>query len=615
MLKGFGTSKKYNPLLFCSRDLRYKKPFGAAANNQSIEINFPIKSDYGAERVDLVLRLADDIKKLPLMKTDVQNGYDVFSISFTPEKSATYFYRFEITRNNSIAFVGKTEGGFAKIQDWLPEWQLSVYDASYSVPDIYSGGIIYHIFADRFATDGNIVPPRYGVLKNWEEDVTIVDTDGVYRANDFFGGNFKGIIKKLEYLKSLNVTLLYLSPIFESSSNHRYDTGDYSKVDGMLGGDEGFLELIEKAKEYGIGVILDGVFNHTGADSLYFNKFGHYDSLGAYQSKKSPYFDWYTFQKFPDLYECWWGITVVPTVSRKAYGYQEMIAGKDGLLQKWTAAGVAGWRLDVVDELSSSFVEKIHTAVKSADSNTLVIGEVWEDASTKFSYGEERQYFRGKQLDGVMNYPFKEAILDYVLRRDAAAFVERIMSICENYPLMTLNACMTLLGSHDTVRALNALAKVSTKDTTKQQRKTYRLSRAEYDKGRKNLLLASCLQYFLPGLPTIYYGDETGMQGFEDPLNRRTFVEEKADKVILEHYKKLGKLRSENRLAFGRLFDGICCDGEVVFIKRQRHTLIVNPGKTAYALKGSFFDCLSGGEIEIVEGKSAVILLDFSFED
>lgn len=615
MLKGSGTSKKYNPLLFCSRDLRYKKPFGAVANNDSIEITFPIKSDYAAERVDIVLRLGDDTKKISLTKTAVQDGYDIFSLTFMLEKSATYFYRFEITKHHTIAFVGKAEGGYAKIQDWLPEWQLSVYDANYSVPEKYFGGIIYHIFADRFATDGDIVPPRYGVQKEWEEDVTIVDSDGTYRANDFFGGNFKGIIKKLDYLKSLNVTLLYLSPIFESSSNHRYDTGDYAKVDAMLGGDEGFVELLEKAKEYGMGVILDGVFNHTGADSLYFNKFGHYDSLGAYQSKKSPYFDWYTFQKFPDLYECWWGITVVPTVSRKAYVYQDMIAGKDGLLQKWTEAGVAGWRLDVVDELPGTFVEKIYSAVKSSDSETLVIGEVWEDASTKFSYGEERQYFRGKQLDGVMNYPFKEAILDYVLRRDASAFIERIMSICENYPLISLNSCMTLLGSHDTVRVINSLAKVNTKDTTKQQRKDYRLSRFEYEKGRKRLLMASALQYFLPGLPTIYYGDETGMQGFEDPLNRRTFVEEKADKIILKHYKKLGRLRQENRQAFSGLFDGICFDGDVVFIKRQRHTLIVNPGKTAYSLKGNFFECLSGERTEIVEGTSAVILLDFSLSD
>lgn len=612
MLKGFGTSKRYNPLLFCSQDQRYKKPFGAVSNDQNIEIAFPIKIHYAAEQVDLVLRLGEHTKKLRLSKIDTKDGYDIFYLSFNLNKSGTYFYRFEITRNNAIAFVGRAEHGCAKIQDWLPEWQLSVYDAGYKVPENYAGGIIYQIFADRFATDGNITPPRYGVLKQWEEDVTIVDSDGVYRANDFFGGNFKGIIKKLDYLKSLGITLLYLTPIFESSSNHRYDTGDYSKVDAMLGGDEAFIELLQKAKEYGMGVILDGVFNHTGADSVYFNKFGHYDSVGAYQSKDSPYFDWYTFQKFPDQYECWWGITVVPTVSRKAYGYQEMIAGAGGLLEKWTQAGVAGWRLDVVDELSSSFVEKIYAAVKSASKDALVIGEVWEDASTKHSYGEERQYFRGKQLDGVMNYPFKEAIHDYVIHHNAAAFIEKIMTICENYPMPALNVCMTLLGSHDTVRVINALSKANTKNTTKQQRKEYRLTPAEYEKGRKRLLLASCLQYFLPGLPTIYYGDETGMQGFEDPLNRRTFVEEKADKVILEHYKKLGELRTKNRQAFCNLFDGIYCDGGVLFIKRQRHTLIVNPSKTPYLLKGSFIDFLSGKQVDTIEGVSAVILEDFS---
>ncbi|MDD4316241.1 MAG: glycoside hydrolase family 13 protein [Clostridia bacterium] len=611
MLKGFGTSKKYNPLLFCSRELCFKKPFGAVATDEEIEITFPVSVDYAAEKVDIVLRQGECLTKFTLDKLEPREGYDIFHLSFRLKKSATYFYRFEITRNKAIAFVGKAEGGLAKIQDWLPEWQLSVYDESYRVPDINAGGVIYHIFVDRFATDGEILPPRYGVLKEWSEDVTIMDSDGAYRANDFFGGNFKGIIKKLGYFKELGVTLIYLSPIFESSSNHRYDTGDYSKIDAMLGGEEGFTELLEVARNNGIGVILDGVFNHTGADSLYFNKFGHYDSVGAYQSKHSPYFDWYTFQKFPDLYECWWGITVVPTVSRKACGYQEMIAGQDGLLRKWTKAGVAGWRLDVVDELSTPFIEKIHAAIKDECSDALVIGEVWEDASTKYSYGEERGYFRGGQLDGVMNYPFKKAVHDYVLFPDASLFIERVTSICENYPTMSLNTCMTLLGSHDTVRVINSLSKANVKDTTKEQRKAYRLSRAEYDKGKKRLLLASCLQYFLPGLPTIYYGDETGMQGFEDPLNRRTFVEEKADTAILTHYRRLGKLRSENREAFKSLFDGITCDGEVVFIKRQRFTLITNPTKAPYALSGVFSDYLSGSAVGCVEGQSAVILIDF----
>ncbi|MFW5780483.1 MAG: glycoside hydrolase family 13 protein, partial [Bacillota bacterium] len=431
------------------------------------------------------------------------------------------------------------------------------------------------------------------------------------RANDFYGGNLKGIASKLDYLNELGVTMIYLSPIFESSSNHRYDTADYSKIDYLLGGEEDFDNLIQQAREKGISVMLDGVFNHTGADSVYFNKYNHYDSLGAYQSKQSPYFDWYTFYEFPHNYKCWWGITVVPTISRNAKGYQQMIAGEKGIINKWTKKGVKGWRLDVVDELSSYFVEKIRSAIKTADEDALVIGEVWEDASTKYSYDEQRRYFRGKELDGVMNYPFKRAILDYLNHNNSQEFIERVMSICENYPMMSLNVCMTLIGSHDTIRAINALAKVKICNTTKQYRKDYRLSPEEYLRGRKKLLIASCLQYFLPGIPTVYYGDEIGMQGFEDPINRRPFDFESRDDVIYNHYKKLGKIRKENREIFKGIFDCLATDNETIFIKRKSLTLITNPEITSYALNGEYYDILSDKTVSEVAEQSAVILKNY----
>ncbi|HHU43091.1 MAG: glycoside hydrolase family 13 protein [Bacillota bacterium] len=612
MLKGFGISKKSNStLLFCSRDKKYKTPFGAASSDELIKITFPIKKSYLAEKVYLVLRKGDKSKKLSLEKKECVDGYDVFYIEFSINESGTYFYRFEIKRNNLLSFVGKGENGCAKIRDWLPEWQLSVYDSGYQTPSFQNGGIIYHIFVDRFAKKNQFRKPRYGVMKEWHEDVTIVDSDGVYRANDFFGGNLQGIISKLDYLKSLGVTMMYLSPIFESSSNHRYDTGDYSKIDPLLGDKKDFEELIKKAEEKGISIMLDGVFNHTGADSLYFNKFNHYPSLGAYQSKESPYYEWYTFYRYPDKYHCWWGITVVPTVSRSAVGYQNMIAGKGGILEKWTKKGVKGWRLDVVDELSSEFIEKIRSAIKKADKDALVIGEVWEDASTKHSYGEKRKYFRGSQLDGVTNYPFKEAILDYINNLNEKSFLEKVMSICENYPKKSLNNCMTLIGSHDTVRVLNALAQVSVNNPTKQFRKEYRLSPEEYNNARKKLLLASAIQYFLPGIPTIYYGDEIGMQGFEDPLNRRPFDFEKRDDIILSHYIKLGDIRYKNRELFTDLFDVLALDEKILFIKRGHLTLIVNPTREDYDLKGVYFDLLSENERSKLLPLSAVILNNY----
>lgn len=611
MHKGYGTLQKSNStLLFCSRDINYKKPFGAVATDSNIEINFPIKESFNSKGVTLILRQGENTKKYSFTKTAVIDGYDIYTLNFSVDVSGTYFYRFEISKKDYLCFVGRGENGKAKIQDWLPEWQLSVYDKEYSVPDKYNGGVFYHIFVDRFCKAGETRYPKYGVLKEWNEDVTIMDSDGVYRANDFYGGNFQGIISKLDYLSSLGVNMLYLSPVFESHSNHRYDTGDYSKVDYLLGDEKDFEELIQKAAEKGIGIMLDGVFNHTGADSVYFNKFNHYPSLGAYQSKESPYYNWYTFKKFPEEYDCWWGITCVPTVSRNAEGYQQMIAGKGGVLEKRTLQGVKGWRLDVVDELSSAFVENIRSAIKDADSDSLVIGEVWEDASTKYSYDEERRYFRGKELDGVMNYPFRKAIMDYVNYHDSDTFVDRVMSICENYPIKSLNTCMTLLGSHDTVRIINSLAKISVKNTTKSDRRNYVMPEDLYLKARAKLLIASCLQYFLPGIPTIYYGDEIGMQGFEDPINRRTFDLEKADNLILEHYKKLGKLRTDNKKAFSGMFNYIKTEKDVIFIKRDKYLLIANSTKSIYQLANNCVDLLTGKEINKVEKMTAVIVID-----
>lgn len=552
MQNAFGTSEESsNKVLFNSRIGDYKTPFGGVHTRETVSIRFPVAEYMHAESVTMLLRRNEHIIKFPLRFDKKADGYEIFRLDFSVERDGTYYYRFEIhTDFGETINVGRERGGQAVCGDWLPEWTLSVSENGYSTPDCFKGGIVYHIFCDRFCHEGETVIPNYGVLKNWDEDVTIVDPDGVYRANDFYGGNFQGIISKLDYLAELGVTAIYLSPIFESSSNHRYDTGDYNKIDKLLGSEADFKELIEKAKAKGIGIVLDGVFNHTGADSVYFNKFNHYDSLGAYQSKESPYYDWFTFYDYPDDYHCWWGITVVPTVARDARGFHELIAGKDGIIKKWTDMGVAGWRLDVVDELSGNFVKYIRERVKRENRDCVIIGEVWEDASTKYSYGEEREYFRGAELDGVMNYVFKDAIMSFLSGGDGADFAETVMEIIENYPKCSLDCCMTLIDSHDTVRAINALSGVKTEGTDKEYRKNYRLNHEEYHHGKDLLKLAVALQYFLPGVPSVYYGDEIGMQGFEDPINRRPFRWNSVDTEILEHYKYFGKLRKEHREKF-----------------------------------------------------------------
>ena len=184
---------------------------------------------------------------------------------------------------------------------------------------------------------------------------------------------------------------------------------------------------------------MDGVFNHSGSDSRYFNQLGHYDSLGAYQSWDSPYHDWYYFDHFPDEYKSWWGCKVVPTLNKSAAGYRDLLFREGGVIDKWTKFGIDGWRLDVVDELPTDFVDDLRAAIKRAKADAVVIGEVWEDASTKVSYGTLRPYLTKGELDGVMNYPFKEAILSFCAYGGARAFGTKVMRIYENYPRDTLH--------------------------------------------------------------------------------------------------------------------------------------------------------------------------------
>ena len=367
-------------------------------------------------------------------------------------------------------------------------------------------------------------------------------------------------------LAGLGVTVIYLSPVFLSSSNHRYDTADYTRIDDLFGGDEGFKELVAAVKAKGMRLVLDGVFNHTGADSVYFNKFGTFPGWGAYQSKESPYYDWYTFYDYPDSYHCWWGSTVVPTVNKSAPGFRKLICGKGGVVDKWTKAGVDGWRLDVVDELPTDFVDLLCGAIRRAKKDAAIIGEVWEDASDKVSYGTWRPYFMGDELDGVTNYPFRRAIFDLILKGDREGFCDTVTSICEHYPKESLDACFTIIGSHDTVRALSALSGL-TPPVTQEQRRVFGLSGGDYEFARLRLKAAAILQYTLPGVPCVYYGDEAGMQGYEDPLNRGSYPWGREDDDIIGHYRALGELRRRNAAALtGRLrFVG---DGELTVFDR-----------------------------------------------
>ena len=554
----------FNPLL-------HKAPYGGTAVGKPTTITFPLEAYHGIKRVFVVLRKGNENLRIELPYSHSQNGVDFFVGSFTLGTYGIWHYRFEGELDNgALAFFGRDYDGTAIRGDWLPEWQLTVSKVECKTPVWAKQGVIYQIFPDRFNKGEDREFTKMGRLHQSWYDRPDFAREGVdYRADDFFGGNIKGVTDKLQYLKSLGVSAIYFCPIFESSSNHRYDTGDYLKIDGLFGDEEQFKELIDKAKGLSIGIILDGVFNHTGADSLYFNKFNRYSTLGAYQSKESPYYNWYYFDSFPDRYGCWWGSTVVPTVNKSAEGYRQLILGENGVIEKWTKMGVAGWRLDVVDELPIDFTTDLCKKIKEVNPDCSIIGEVWEDASTKVAYSEWRPYFMGEQLDGVMNYPFKEAIISYILGGRTKDFVSAITHILENYPKENLDVNMNLIGSHDTARILTILAGIQA-PFRKEERASFTMDAGLYERAKRRLMIASTLQYFLPGVPCLYYGDEAGVYGYEDPLNRGTYPWGREDNELLSHYRTLGALRAEYKdLLLGTTSFENVSDTEMEIVRRS----------------------------------------------
>lgn len=541
---------------FNSRKIECKSPYGAVKCGEKLSLHFPIASWVSVDKMYVFIRLGDVSTPVEMRFEKSENGFSVYTADYVFDAAGIYYYRFEMRNRDGVWYYGRGENGESVCGENLPEWQLTVYKSSYKTPDFAKGNIIYHIFVDRFnRADGVKTKRKYRLHESFSESPEVVSADGKYYADDFFGGNFNGIREKLDYLEELGVGIIYLSPIFKAFSNHRYDTGDYLKVDELLGTEDDLKRLLDAAHEKGMKIILDGVFNHSGADSLYFNKFGTYDSLGAYQSKSSPYYDWYYFKKFPDEYACWWGCDNVPDLNKSNKDYRALVFGKNGVVEKWQKLGADGWRLDVVDELPIDFVNLLIKKIKSVNKDALVIGEVWEDASTKVSYGELRPYLLGDQLDGTMNYPFMNAIIAYVRDGDEKFFKDTVQSILENYPKETVYCLMNSLGTHDTVRIINALSDVRAHGWSKTHKLGYKLPDSEYEKAKKKLYLASVLQFTLPGIPSIFYGDEAGLQGFDDPINRRPYPWGSEDKEILAHYKKLGRIRRENRAVFSGGFN------------------------------------------------------------
>lgn len=531
---------------FCSRTEIFKNPFGGIKTGESCNFNIYVSQSLSPTSVSMVVRPDNKSESSYYLmhKTVSTDGFDIFSCSLKFDTPNLYFYRFEISVSNGIKFVGLKDGA-AAIGDWLPEWQLTVYNANLTTPDWVKGGIMYQIFPDRFCRSKNFSPlpakNKRKIHENWFDTPDFIYNTPHYKANDFFCGNINGIMEKLSYIKELGVNIIYLNPVFESPEYHRYSTGNYLNIDPYFGTNELFKEFTEKCRKIGIKVILDGVFSHTGADSIYFNKYRNYDTVGAYNSPDSPYYNWYNFKNYPDGYESWWGFKNLPNVNETSPSYLEYITGENGVLSYWTKMGVSGWRLDVADELPDDFIDSLYKRVKTLNKDSFIIGEVWEDATNKIAYGQRRRYLLGGQMDSVMNYPWQTAILEFVKYGNGYLFNDRIFSIMENYPPEVLQCLMNSISTHDTVRAITYLG--IEHDVPDEDKGNYVMTKEEYEKGRFLLLRAVFLQFTLPGIPSIYYGDEVGLYGFRDPYCRKTYPFGKEDFSILEFYKLLAKVR------------------------------------------------------------------------
>ncbi|MCH5206756.1 MAG: glycoside hydrolase family 13 protein [Oscillospiraceae bacterium] len=565
-------------LLFDCFNTEFKHPFGALRRGQPSVFNVRIPKHMQVTGLMLVIfRPGYKERFIDLSLQDESGDDNVYSCVFTPNNVGLHHYYFTCTLDGRRRYIKRT-GASVGVFEGEELFQLTVFDENLYTPAFVRGGIMYQIFPDRFAKSGvkhENVPTDRIIRDDWYGTPYYrPDEKGVVRNNDYFGGDLRGIIEKLPYIHDLGVTVLYLNPIFESHENHRYNTANYEKIDPLLGTEEDFVDLCEKAKELGIDIILDGVFSHTGADSIYFNKFGRYgEHTGAYRDKNSPYFPWYSFIGYPDTYDSWWGITTLPNVNENNEQYTNYICGDGGILQKWIKLGARGWRLDVADELPDEFLDNLNVAVKKMGDDKIIYGEVWEDASNKESYGVRRRYLIGGQLDSVMNYPFKEAILNYVKYANARQFVDSIMTILDHYPKPAIDMLMNFLSTHDTERALTRLGGEEVGWHDKDWQCERYLDGAQYLYGIALLKCAMVLQFFLPGIPSVYYGDEAGMEGYRDPFNRRCYPWGRENTELIEFTKQLSKVRKGTRAFEQGEMKFIECDDNVcVFIRYDKIT-------------------------------------------
>lgn len=592
-------------VLHDSQSIKFRRPFGAVEVGRQVNLSIIVDREIIAA-VELI-QFDGTRLNMGMQKEYLNSGEFRYSIEIdTSDALGILEYYFILIDGYDRLYYGNNDehlGGVGQLYTYNPvPYQITVYEKSY-VPDWYKEGVIYQILIDRFYNgneDNTINCPKENsfIYGRWNDSpMYIKDNFGRIVRWDFYGGNLKGVLKKLDYIKSLGATIIHLSPIFKSPSCHKYDTGDYEIIDEMFGTKDEFGELCEAAESKGIKIILDIVLSYTSSDSKYFNKLGNYDDVGAYNSPNSRYHNWYKFIKYPYKYESWWGIDERPNVNSMQAGYiNYIIRSEDSIIKKWIDFGARGLRLNVMDELPDEFIQLVRARIQEISKDIILLGDTWDDASNKISYSKRRRYLQGKEVHAVTNYPLRESLINFTkgyIKSDK--FRKKIMSLYENYPRESFYGNMNIVGTSETERILSVM-----------------------DENIELLKLLLVIQFTLPGVPFIYYGDEAGLKGGREPDNRKSYPWGKENKEIINFYYKIASVRNkENGLKKGDL-NIYKTDSDIFAFERnyenEKVIILVNVSKEQKLVKdinlnGSYINLFNIDEKYKFIGKNSTITI------
>jgi cyclomaltodextrinase len=584
-----------------SRSAADKTPFGAVP--AGTEVAFGLSALPGISRATLVIekrRLEgnqdvldySEVARIPLTRS-VFGAQERWQGRYRFAEPSIYGYYFELvsegktylyqnnrdqiywTREQGSNGVGQIAEGSAAAGA-VRRYRLTVHSPDFEVPAWGRDAVYYYIFPDRFRNGDRGNDPKPGPNSYQDKSVEAHanwldrpwkpgtgDGSDAYGTNDFFGGDIAGIIEKLDYIAELGANTLYITPLFLATSNHKYDTADYRRIDPGFGDDASFTRLTEEAAKRGIRVMPDASLNHSGRDSVYFDRFAKYPGIGAFEGgtirPDSPYSDWYAFdpgQTDPDKqYTGWAGATDLPELNKNSRSFRDFAYGTpDSVMKLWLDRGAAGWRMDVAPWVPDDFWREWRKAIKDHRPDALLISETWFDSS---------KYLLGDSFDAAMNYIFRDTVLNYAAGSKARAVYPNIELMRELYPQQSFFALMNLLSTHDTARSLHLLGYEH--DGT---------DPARIADAKRRLRLALFFQMTFPGAPAIFYGDEVGVTGGEDPYNRVTYpwadLGGKPDTALLADFRTLTKLRRDNPvLRHGTIGPPLHIDDHVIVLARQ----------------------------------------------